>query len=176
MLWKHLLAIVPLLSTALGLAIPDSDDEDFTYTNVTIYNTVEGRQPSYARTEQLPNGDLLATWVSFANYSLIYKSEDNGKTWHPHGRVNPHVANRTMVHPALLYLSERTGNYPKGTIVFSVNAWESNSTNIEIYASRDGGKTFEYISLVASGGKADTTNGATPVWEPFLLAKCVCGL
>src|ERR1700742_1324814 len=33
--------------------------------------------------------------------------------------------------------------------------------------------TWEYVSHVASGGKANTTNGANPIWEPFLLMSPV---
>lgn len=33
--------------------------------------------------------------------------------------------------------------------------------------------TWEYVSHVTSGGRANTTNGATPIWEPFLLMSPV---
>ena len=168
-------AALPLLGSTVGLALPGLPHVGnlTTYTNVTIYNTDVGRQPSYARTEELPNGDLLVTWGTFANYSLVYISKDSGKNWNPHGRIDSHIYNATFFQPAIYYLPEKIGEYDKGTILFSINAWSGNSTNIELYASRDGGKKFDYVSLVTSGGRANTTNGATPVWEPFLLAKLV---
>ena len=78
-----------------------------------------------------------------------------------------------MHHPVIYALPEAIGAYPAGTVLVSVNAWNNNSTNIQIYASLNGGLAWEYVSTVAVGGRANTTNGATPVWEPFLLAKCV---
>jgi hypothetical protein len=70
-------------------------------------------------------------------------------------------------------------------LLFSCNYWPFDftkpfpfaSTNIQLYASTDAGLTWEFLSKVAQGGPPDTTNGATPVWEPFLLLhrnKLIC--
>ncbi|KAG8625914.1 hypothetical protein KVT40_006315 [Elsinoe batatas] len=61
------------------------------------------------------------------------------------------------------------GGYPAGTILGSGNSWSNNGTRIDLYASRDRARTWEFVSHIASGGRPNTTNGATPVWEPYLL-------
>jgi len=61
------------------------------------------------------------------------------------------------------------GKYPKGTVLASGNSADSSSTNIDLYASPNKGKNWEFVSNVARGGPPNTTNGATPVWEPFIL-------
>ncbi|KAH8833926.1 hypothetical protein DL96DRAFT_1810302 [Flagelloscypha sp. PMI_526] len=43
-------------------------------------------------------------------------------------------------------------------------------TQIDVYASTDHGYSWKFVSHVAAGGKADPTNGQTPVWEPFFMA------
>jgi hypothetical protein len=45
------------------------------------------------------------------------------------------------------------------------------STHIELYASRDSGVTWKFVSHIAAGGRAVPDNGLTPVWEPFLMAQ-----
>ena len=42
-------------------------------------------------------------------------------------------------------------------------------TKIDIYKSTDHGKTWSFVSSIASGGEAKSENGHTPVWEPFLM-------
>jgi hypothetical protein len=54
-------------------------------------------------------------------------------------------------------------------LLFSCNELGFGSTKIQLYASTDAGLTWQFLSTVAEGGQANTTNGATPVWEPFLL-------
>ena len=79
--------------------------------------------------------------------------------------------------PYLYQLPRAFGGLPKGSLLFSCNYWPFDftkpfpfaSTNIQLYASTDAGLTWELVSTVAQGGPPDTTNGATPVWEPFLL-------
>ena len=179
MLFASAFGILPL--TALSLAVGASAAANLTYTNVTViapgFNNT--RQPSYPRTEQLPNGDLLAIWDTFSLDNAtgstlpIYKSKDNGQTWSSFSTVKSSRSDLQMHHPVIYALPEAVGAYPAGTVLVSVNAWNNNSTNIQIYASLNSGLTWEYVSTVAVGGRANTTNGATPVWEPFLLAKCV---
>lgn len=65
------------------------------------------------------------------------------------------------------------GDYPKGTVLASGNSWGNTSTNIDLYASPDKGKTWEFVSNVARGGPPNTTNGADPIWEPFILWVCL---
>jgi hypothetical protein len=59
--------------------------------------------------------------------------------------------------------------YPAGTIMGTGNSWSNNGTRIDLYASTDKARSWEFVSHIAQGGKPNTTNGATPIWEPYLL-------
>jgi hypothetical protein len=61
------------------------------------------------------------------------------------------------------------GEFPKGTVLASGNSWGNKSTNIDLYASHDKGHSWKFVSKVATGGRPNTTNGADPIWEPFIL-------
>ncbi|KAF2200590.1 hypothetical protein GQ43DRAFT_441428 [Delitschia confertaspora ATCC 74209] len=145
-----------------------------TFANITIYNPNDGTRPWYARTETLANGTILATWSSA---SAVYRSNNNAFSWYPVGTIESNVEGRSLVQPHLLLLNETIGDYDAGTVLLAVNAWDNSSTNIELYGSQDSGETWEFLSTVATGGAANTTNGATPVWEPFLMVhngKLIC--
>jgi hypothetical protein len=71
--------------------------------------------------------------------------------------------------PALMELREPMGGFKKGTILASGNSWSDNGTRIDLYASTDRARSWQFVSHVASGGRPNTTNGADPIWEPFLL-------
>jgi hypothetical protein len=43
------------------------------------------------------------------------------------------------------------------------------STNIDVYASTDAGKSWQYVSTAAEGGPPSTGNGGSSIWEPFLM-------
>ncbi|ORY04667.1 hypothetical protein BCR34DRAFT_491366 [Clohesyomyces aquaticus] len=156
------------------------------FTNVTIYTSPNNTgATSYARTEELPDGSWIATWNSFgdrSNSSIlsslpVYRSTDEGHTWGPWGKVGSGIPGRRLVQPHLLVLTEDMGEYEEGTVLLAVNAADNNSTNIEIYASEDLGENWKFATRVAVGGRGNTTNGATPVWEPFLLLhnhKLIC--
>ncbi|KAK6436861.1 hypothetical protein LTR95_006946 [Oleoguttula sp. CCFEE 5521] len=57
------------------------------------------------------------------------------------------------------------------TVLLAGNSIPSDlsATRIDIYTSTNGGLAWNFLSRVAAGGPADTTNGKTPIWEPFLL-------
>lgn len=163
--------ILTLLSYLLPLtsAAPISQEID-TFANVTIYDGGTGGWVSYARTETLENGTILATWN---NASEIYRSTNHGFSWYPFGEITSDTPGRSFMQPHLLLLNETIGDWDKGTVLLAVNAYDSSSTNIEIYGSGDSGESWELISTVATGGAPNTTNGATPVWEPFLMVQYV---
>jgi len=75
--------------------------------------------------------------------------------------------------PALYQLTEDQGDFPKGTVLASGNSAGRNGTNagtnIDLYASDDLGKSWEFVSNVAKGGPPNTTNGADPIWEPWIM-------
>lgn len=70
--------------------------------------------------------------------------------------------------PALAELPFAVGDFPAGTVLASGNSWGPKSTNIDLYASRDKGHTWTFVSNVARGTGPDTTNGNPCIWEPFI--------
>jgi hypothetical protein len=166
-------------ATAIGLystiATAQSDDSIPIFANASIFTAPTNKtSASYARTETLPGNLLLATWNDFSASSTnstlpIYRSLDSGRTWGPWGIVKSNTPGRRLVQPHMLYLDDDFGEEDGGVLLLACNAADNSSTNIELYASYDEGRTFEFTSHVARGGKGNTTNGATPVWEPYLL-------
>jgi hypothetical protein len=153
----------------------------------------DGTGPTYARAVRLSTvkpgqpRPLLATYQSFATSSFpLYRSDDDGHTWVQQGSIiGADAPAGIYLQPYLYELPRAFGGLPKGTLLFSCNYWPFDftkpfpfaSTNIQLYASTDAGLTWELVSTVAQGGPPDTTNGATPVWEPFLLLhenKLIC--
>ncbi|KAI1091434.1 glycoside hydrolase family 93 protein [Rostrohypoxylon terebratum] len=131
----------------------------------------------YARTAQLPNDEILATWENYspeppAVYFPIYKSSDKGATWTALSNVTDQTYGYGLRYQPFLYvLPEDFAGYRKGDVLLAGSSIPTNlsSTNLELYGSRDSGKTWKFISHVAAGGEAQPNNGLTPVWEPFLL-------
>jgi hypothetical protein len=136
-----------------------------------------GGRTSYARAVRLTAGQpagssrtILATYQGSAGPGFpIYRSDDDGRTWATWSSV-PSAASGSYSQPFLYELPRAFAGLPKGALLFACN-WlgDRTSTNIQLHASTDGGRTWEFLSTVAQGGPPDTTNGATPVWEPFLL-------
>jgi hypothetical protein len=172
---KDQIMFLPLLAVLAGACVR-ADPID-TFANVTVYDPgTASADVSYARTLNLPNNTILATWSDFgqANGTIpIYRSTNNGFSWYSLGIATSDDPGRRLVQPHMIYVNETFGEYDTGAVLLAVNAVDSKSTNIEIYVSGDNGETFEFVSRVASGGPANTTNGATPVWEPFLLHQYV---
>jgi hypothetical protein len=148
-----------------------------TYARAVRLSTVKPGQPR----------PLLATYQSFASSPFpLYRSDDDGQTWTQQGSViGANAPAGIYLQPYLYELPRAFGGLPKGALLFSCNYWPFDftkpfpfaSTNIQLYASTDAGLTWEFLSTVAQGGPPDTTNGATPVWEPFLLLhrnKLIC--
>lgn len=138
-----------------------------------------GGRASYARAVRLIAGrpagmsrTLLATFQGGGGPGFpLYRSDDGGRTWEKQGSVpNGDEATGLSLHPFLYELPRAFAGLPKGALLFACNWLDSfTSTNIQLHASTDGGRTWRFLSTVARGGPPDTTNGATPVWEPFLL-------
>lgn len=132
---------------------------------------VAGGGFSYARAVRLSTAaagksrTLLATFPTFQGFPL-YRSDDDGHTWQKQSFLS---VGGFALQPYLYELPRAFAGLPKGALLFACNLFGSTSTKIKLYASTDGGLTWQFLSTVAQGGRADTTNGATPVWEPFLL-------
>ncbi|KAJ5937645.1 hypothetical protein N7454_003987, partial [Penicillium verhagenii] len=145
--------------------------------NLHPTNRLQSPRTLYARTIQLPNGDLLSTWENYSPepplvYFPIYRSTDFGKTWAAYSNVTDKVNGYGLRYqPFLYYLSESIGSFKAGTLLLAGNSIpeDLSSTHIELYASHDDGLTWSFVSHIASGGEAEPDNGLTPVWEPFLM-------
>lgn len=100
----------------------------------------------------------------------IYRSEDLGKTWSYVTTVYDPVntsAQQAEWQPFLYELPKDLGMLKKGTILLvgcSIDAAHSVASCLQLYASTDGGRSFTFLSTIATGG--GTESG---VWEPFLL-------
>ncbi|PPQ74565.1 hypothetical protein CVT24_004357 [Panaeolus cyanescens] len=188
MLSLRLFALICILP--LGLAArppppppPPGSLETPDFTNVTVFSppsTWASKRTSYARTAVLRHDCSNTILASFSasfpgNASIpVFQSTDSGKTWTDLSRVYFKMGNYDggrIAQPFLYELPEKMGRFPAGTILASGNGVPrgSGSTNIEVHASLDKGKTWEFVSLVATGTAPNTTNGAHPIWEPFLL-------
>lgn len=133
----------------------------------------------YARTVELAHtsNTLLATWENYSPepppvYFPIWQSTDHGATW-------THISNVTdtanglglRYQPFLYELPVDFAGFAAGTVLLAGNSipTDLSTTQIDLYASRDAGYTWEFVSHIAAGGEALPTNGLTPVWEPFIL-------
>ena len=171
----------PLLSLLWGLASAAPKLAPFsTFSNVTVFvpptNYTDPRV-LYARTVELENGVLLATWENYSPepplvYFPIFRSADGGETWKEFSKVTDQVNGWGLRYQPFLYkMPVSVGKYPAGTILCAGNSipTDLNYTKIEVYASRDKGYTWEFVSHVASGGAAIPDNGIPAIWEPFLM-------
>ncbi|KAF4853385.1 hypothetical protein CGCSCA4_v002511 [Colletotrichum siamense] len=143
------------------------------FDNNVIYQPEDGKSALYPRFVELEDGTLLVT-SSLSGYSApffpVFESKDGGASWSWISNITDQVNGWGLsAQPALAELTEPLGGYPAGTILATGNSWSENGTRFDIYASTDGAKTWEFVSLAAEGGRPNTTNGADPVWEPYLL-------
>ncbi|KAN0090417.1 glycoside hydrolase family 93 protein [Hyaloscypha variabilis] len=177
--------ITSLVGLAVGSPLVSRVAQPLTFDNVTIFtppSNWSNQWTTYARTVLLEkdgeaNNTLLASW-SFQppgrTYAPIYQSKDGGLSWNERSKVYFSAADTadSIILQVFLYeLPQTIGAYPAGTVLLAANAVPANhsSTNIELHASHDKGQSFEYVSTVAVGGGPNTTDGATPVWEPMIL-------
>lgn len=123
------------------------------------------------------NNVLLATFQE-ANAGVgpgrpgypIYRSEDLGKSWSyvttVYDPVNTADQQAEWM-PHLYELPEDCGTLKKGTILLagcSVDAAHNTRSCLQLYASKDSGRSWQFLSTIAEGGGLDTG-----VWEPFLM-------
>lgn len=144
------------------------------FINNTIYQPSGRESVTYPRFTELEDGTILAT-ASFSGHTPgffpIFESKDGGASWEWISNVTDTVNGWGLsAQPALAELTEPLGSYESGTILASGNSWSGEGTRIDIYASTDQARTWEFVSRVAEGGAPNTTNGATPIWEPYLMS------
>jgi hypothetical protein len=143
------------------------------FTNNTIYQTTGPESITYPRFVELTDGTIIATASLSGHqpgYFPVFESKDGGANWDYISDLRDQVNGWGMsAQPALAELTEPMAGYPAGTILGTGNSWSNNGTRIDLYASKDRARTWEFVSHIAQGGRPNTTNGATPIWEPYLL-------
>jgi len=174
-MFSTLLAVALLAPFMAVLALP-SHTEPKPYgffVNNTIYQPTGNQSVFYPRFAELQDGTILATTSLLGvspGYFPIFESKNGGASWKYISNLTDQVNGWGMsAQPALAELTEPLGNYEAGTILGSGNSWSNNGTRIDLYASTDKGRTWEFVSHVAQGGRPNTTNGANPIWEPYIL-------
>lgn len=132
----------------------------------------------YARTLQLSDNSILLSWEDYdptvtLTYWPIYKSTDGGASFQPFSRVQDQVNGWGNWYQPFLYSLPRSfGGFPAGTILITGVSTPRNLSQafIDMYASTDGGKNWQFVSHIVHGDGPETvTNGDKAVWEPFLL-------
>ena len=186
----HLPNILPLLSLLLAPTLtsptppwsswcPSPSPVPY-YNNNTIFQsppTYNTPGTLYARSLELPDHSLLATWENYSPEPPpvafpIYRSTDYGVSWSFLSWVNDTQFGYGNRYQPFLYLLEREwAGWEAGTVFLAGSAipTDLSSTHIELYASRDSGVTWEFVSHIVEGGEAVPDNGLTPVWEPYLM-------
>ena len=174
---KFSLALIVLLAqNAVAGPIGSTDEKPRPwgfFVNNTILATTGRESVTYPRYVELQDGTIIAT-TSFSGHSPayfpIFSSKDGGASWTYVSKLTDQVNGWGMsAQPALAELTEPIGGYEAGTILGTGNSWSDKGTRIDLYASRDKAKSWEFVRRVAEGGRLITTNGATPIWEPFIL-------
>lgn len=184
---------IQAVSLCLGVAIaaPSAIAPFSTFSQNTIFvpdaNYTDPRV-LYARTVELDDGVLLATWVynyflflngiglilSQENYSPeppkvyfpIYRSADGGASWKEISRVQDTVNNFGLRYqPELYRLPYDIGRFRAGTILCAGNSipTDLSVTKIDVYASEDNGHSWKFVSHVATGGAAIPNNGVPAI-------------
>jgi len=175
---SFLVALTCLLGQAL--AYPSHVAPFSTFSNTTVFvppSNYTTPRVLYARTVELEGGVLLATWENYSPqpplvYYPIFKSIDGGETWEEISKVTDQVNDWGLRYQPMLYeLPEAIGGFEAGTVLVAGNSIpeDLSVTQIDVYASKDKGYTWQFVSRVASGGPANTTDGVPAIWEPFLM-------
>jgi hypothetical protein len=181
-----LLSLIPLVSAA-----PSNAKTPSTFAQREVFtppaDSANWTDPKvlYARSAQLKDGSLIATWENYSPeppqvYFPIYHSKDGGYTWKERSRVQDQVNGWGLRYQPFLYVLDKPfAGYKAGTVLLAGSSIpkDLSVTQIELYASTDDGKSWKFVSHIARGGEAVPNNGLTPVWEPFLMVyknKLIC--
>lgn len=133
-------------------------------------------------------GTLLATFECYTHGKPvfpIYESTDQGKSWRLLSRIEDREKGMgCRFQPHLYELPADCGAFPAGTVLCAGNIIpdDFSSTALHLFRSADGGRSWEFVSEIVSGGTAlvdpDEEDENRPVWEPFLTltpqGKLIC--
>jgi len=105
----------------------------------------------------------------------VWRSDDGGRTWAERARVADHLGRGNRYQPVLYELPGDVAHLHRGDLLLAGNAipGDGSTTTIVLYSSTDGGATWEFESVVDSGGPAlydpSRTSTTTSIWEPEIL-------
>ncbi|KAH8129301.1 glycoside hydrolase family 93 protein [Trichoderma asperelloides] len=144
-----------------------------TFDQKVIFQPDSSHAVIYPRLTELSDGTILATSAYSGNHPPffpIFASENGGATWEWRSNLTDQVNGLGLgSQPALAELTFDIGRFKAGTVLASGNSAGANGTNIDLYASFNKGKTWQFISNVARGSAPSTQNGNPCIWEPFIL-------
>lgn len=114
------------------------------------------------------DGTIIASVVTFdgdVGHGAIFSSTDDGRSFQRVGTVSDPGAARGLCCSTLFELPRQVGDLPEGTLLWSasVGQQEDEATRrmtLPVWASRDQGRTWEYLSTAA------TAPGGKGLWEP----------
>ena len=126
---------------------------------------------SYPRLIRLENsayqGRIIAavsSWDARGPYAPIFESTDEGRTFHQIGEIRDPEAGECC--GTLYELPQRVGRLSRGTLIWAAAYGQSGGPDrrmsIRLYASRDGGRHWSFLSEAAGSHNNDG------VWEPEL--------
>jgi hypothetical protein len=136
---------------------------------------------SVARIEQGPpagRGRLLMAFEQDGMAGIpLWESRDAGEHWRflMHVTDQVHAADprwQLRWQPNLVELPRASGDLPAGTLLLSANATGNDaqgrvvSEDLQVYASRDGGRTWRYRGSIIKGGGRPEDKDNKGVWEP----------
>lgn len=172
--------IVPALLFALVLTVPASAGTRAVDASSRAHHVADGTgYVSIARTGQ-PQGRgmwLMVFEQDGMDGILLYGSRDQGRHWKKLGEVTDqaHAGDprwQLRWQPYITRLSHGSGDLDPGTLLLAANATGSDrggrlfAQDLQLYVSRDGGKTWRYRSSIVKGGGAPSDPDNKGVWEP----------
>jgi hypothetical protein len=179
-----LLLLLALIVAAATLVLPAAGRADAISRPAQTLYTPPSNAPSpgtfYPRALRLQhngsaNGTILSTFEQYTSGTPvfpIYRSTDNGTSWTKISDVADTQNGWGMRwQPELFELPRAMGGFPAGTILAAGDSVPADrgGSKIDLYASTDRGQTWSFVTNIATGGRAISSNGYTPVWEPFFL-------
>jgi hypothetical protein len=163
------------LAYLLGSAVVAPDTPPLqpfsTFNHNIIYAPAEANgRMSYPRHTELQDGTLLVASSYFGLNPAafpIFESKDGGVSWKWISNMTDQVNGWGMrAHPALMELLEPIGDFKPGTFLAAGNSASENGTRLDVYASLDKGRSWEFASRCAEGGRPNTTNARRPSGSP----------
>ncbi|MBO0840621.1 MAG: exo-alpha-sialidase, partial [Sciscionella sp.] len=159
--WRTLLPIAAVLLISVGLAVPSSATED----GKTQLPTGTSMYPRLIR---LADGSLLTSVLGFdsGTQTSLLRSTDEGATFHQVGTIVDGNSSAGECCGTLFQLPRPVDGLPAGTVLwagsFGQNGGAQRRMSIRVWASRDDGAHWSYLSTCA---RNDT---AAALWEPEL--------